>query len=214
MIAGLSLDYFGFNAVRMLFWAAVVNGVLAPPLVVLVVLLTNDKKVMGTRTNPPLLNWLGWLTAALMTAAWLATPALAQAPKLPDGPVKIVAGFAAGGSGDILARLVAAQLEKSLARSIIVENKPGAGGTIAMAELARSTPDGHTIAFASQGTLVFNQAIYAKPGYDSIKDFATVGFVGGVSNVMIVPPASAAKSPVLKGDSGRMVRIELSESHC
>lgn len=69
VIAGLALDYFGFNAVRMLFWAAVVNGVLAPPLIVLVVLLTSDTKVMGTRVNPPLLKFLGWLTAALMTAA-------------------------------------------------------------------------------------------------------------------------------------------------
>lgn len=72
VLAGLALDYFGFNAVRMLFWAAVVNGVLAPPLVVLIVLLTSDKKVMGARTNPPLLKWLGWLTAALMTAATVA----------------------------------------------------------------------------------------------------------------------------------------------
>ena len=64
-----------------------------------------------------------------------------------------------------------------------------------MAELARAAPDGYTIAFASQGTLVFNQAIYANPGYDSIKDFAPVAFVGGVSNVMIVPPASTATRP-------------------
>jgi tripartite-type tricarboxylate transporter receptor subunit TctC len=65
-----------------------------------------------------------------------------------------------------------------------------------MAELARSAPDGYTIAFASQGTLVFNQAIYAKPGYDSVKDFAPVSFVGGVSNVMIVPPKSEATKPL------------------
>ena len=72
VIAGLSLDYLGFNAVRMLFWAAVVNGVLAPPLIVLVVLLTSDKKVMGTRVNPPLLKFLGWLTAILMAGTTVA----------------------------------------------------------------------------------------------------------------------------------------------
>lgn len=72
VITGLSLDYFGFNAVRMLFWAAVVNGVLAPPLVVLVVLLTSDKKVMGKRVNPPILKFLGWLTAVLMAGAAIA----------------------------------------------------------------------------------------------------------------------------------------------
>ena len=60
------------TALSMLFWAAVVNGVLAPPLIVLIVLLTSDPRVMGTRVNPPLLRWLGWLTATVMTAAALA----------------------------------------------------------------------------------------------------------------------------------------------
>ena len=64
-----------------------------------------------------------------------------------------------------------------------------------MGDLARATPDGYTIAFASQGTLVFNQAIYGKPGYDSIKDFRPVSLIGGVSNVMVVPPSSAARAP-------------------
>jgi NRAMP (natural resistance-associated macrophage protein)-like metal ion transporter len=72
MIIGLILNYAGFNAVKMLFWAAVLNGVLAPPLIVLVVLLTSNKKVMGKRTNPPLLNWFGWATAAIMAAAAIA----------------------------------------------------------------------------------------------------------------------------------------------
>ena len=60
------------NAVKMLFWAAVVNGILAPPLVVLVTLLTSDKKVMGDRTSPPVLKILGWMTAILMTCASIA----------------------------------------------------------------------------------------------------------------------------------------------
>ena len=69
---GLVLDYVGISALSMLFWAAVLNGVLAPPLIVLIVLLTSDPRVMGTRVSPPLLRWLGWLTAAVMTAAALA----------------------------------------------------------------------------------------------------------------------------------------------
>ena len=72
VIAGLALDYLGFNAVRMLFWAAVVNGVLAPPLVILVVLLTSDQKVMGRHVNSPILKFLGWLTAGLMAGATVA----------------------------------------------------------------------------------------------------------------------------------------------
>ena len=72
MLVGLLLDVVGFNAVAMLFWSAVVNGVLAPPLIVLVLLLTSHREVMGTRANPPLLRWVGWATAATMSAAAVA----------------------------------------------------------------------------------------------------------------------------------------------
>ena len=69
---GLALDYAGFNEVSMLFWSAVLNGVLAPPLIVIVLLLTNSRKVMGTRSNPRWLTVLGWITVVVMTAASLA----------------------------------------------------------------------------------------------------------------------------------------------
>ena len=69
MAMGLTLNYFGFNAVRMLFWSAVINGLLAPPLILLVILLTSSRKVMGKRVNSPLLRYLGWATFAAMTAA-------------------------------------------------------------------------------------------------------------------------------------------------
>jgi NRAMP (natural resistance-associated macrophage protein)-like metal ion transporter len=69
MLVGLILNFVRLDAVTMLFWSAVVNGVLASPLIVLVVLLTGDRAVMGKRVNPPLLRWLGWATAAVMTAA-------------------------------------------------------------------------------------------------------------------------------------------------
>jgi Mn2+/Fe2+ NRAMP family transporter len=69
MLVGLILNFVGLNAVAILFWSAVVNGVLASPLIVLVVLLTSDPTVMGKRVNPPLLRWLGWATAVIMTAA-------------------------------------------------------------------------------------------------------------------------------------------------
>jgi NRAMP (natural resistance-associated macrophage protein)-like metal ion transporter len=72
MALGLALDYAGLNAVRMLFWAAVANGVLASPLIVLVVMLTNDRRIMGDRVNPPLLRWLGWTAAGVMAAAAVA----------------------------------------------------------------------------------------------------------------------------------------------
>jgi Mn2+/Fe2+ NRAMP family transporter len=72
MVLGLVLDYLGIDAVKMLFWSAVLNGVLAPPLIVLVVLLTSSKKVMGTRTNSRVMKWLGWAAAAIMTVAAVA----------------------------------------------------------------------------------------------------------------------------------------------
>ncbi|HZE68628.1 MAG TPA: Nramp family divalent metal transporter [Pyrinomonadaceae bacterium] len=72
MILGLGLDYFGFDALKMLFWSAVLNGVLAPPLIALVVLLTSSRKVMGDRANPPLLKWFGWATAVIMAIAAVA----------------------------------------------------------------------------------------------------------------------------------------------
>ena len=72
MVLGLALDFAGFNAVQMLFWTAVINGVLSPPLVVLVVLLTSDRSVMGEHDNSPLLRLLGWATAVIMAAASLA----------------------------------------------------------------------------------------------------------------------------------------------
>jgi Mn2+/Fe2+ NRAMP family transporter len=72
MLLGVGLQSLGVNAVKMLFWSAVLNGVLAPPLIVLVVLLTSSKKVMGEHVNPPLLKWLGWATAAVMAVAAVA----------------------------------------------------------------------------------------------------------------------------------------------
>lgn len=112
----------------------------------------------------------------------------------PNRTIKLMVPLAAGSTADILSRTIGNELATALGQTVVVENKPAAGGTVAMSEVARAAPDGYTISFASQGNLVFNQAIYAKPGYDSLKDFAPIIFVGGVSNVMVVPPDSPAKS--------------------
>ena len=129
-------------------------------------------------------------------AAVALSGSVATAQTYPTKPVRLLVPLAAGSTADIVSRYAGQELSKALGVAVVIENKPGAGGTIAMSEVARAAPDGYTIAFASQGTLVFNQAIYAKPGYDSLKDFAPVAFVGGVSNVMIVPPASMAARPL------------------
>jgi tripartite-type tricarboxylate transporter receptor subunit TctC len=122
------------------------------------------------------------------------SPLGAAAQAFPTKSIRLLVPLAAGSTADILSRTIGAELARELGQAVVVDDKPGAGGTIAMAELARSAPDGHTLAFASQGTLVFNQALYSKPGYDSVKDFAPIVLVGGVSNVMIVPPNSPYKT--------------------
>ncbi len=128
-----------------------------------------------------------------LTVAWLSIGA-AAAQGWPSRPVKLLVPLAAGSTADIVSRTVGNELSAALGQPVVVENKAGAGGTIAMAELARAAPDGYTISFASQGTLVFNQALYSRPGYDSLKDFAPIALVGGVSNVMIVHPSNPATS--------------------
>ncbi|HEX2542105.1 MAG TPA: tripartite tricarboxylate transporter substrate binding protein [Caldimonas sp.] len=133
------------------------------------------------------------VAATLFCAAVLATfPAAAQ--PYPARPIRLIVPLAAGSTADILSRTLGNELAKEFGQQIVVDNKPAAGGSVAMAELARSPADGYTISFASQGTLVFNQALYAKPGYDSLKDFAPIMLIGGVSNVMVVPPTSTAAS--------------------
>ncbi len=127
---------------------------------------------------------------ALVACAGSATAADAY----PSKSIRLIVPLAAGSTADILSRTLGAELTKELGQQVVVDNKTGAGGTIATAELAKSPPDGYTIEFASQGTLVFNQSLYSKPGYDSVKDIAPILLIGGVSNVMVVPPTSTATS--------------------
>ena len=138
-----------------------------------------------------------WRAGALVAATILAiSPLSARAQSYPTKPIRLIVPLAAGSTADIVSRYAGQELSKALGQTVVVENKPGAGGTIGMVEIARAPADGYTIGFASQGMLVFNQAIFAAPGYDSLKDFQPLGFIGGVSNVMIVPPTSTATKPL------------------
>jgi tripartite-type tricarboxylate transporter receptor subunit TctC len=102
--------------------------------------------------------------------------------------------FSPGSTADIASRFTAQELAKALGQPVVVENKAGAGGMIGTRELARAAPDGYTIGFASQGTLVFDQAIDEKPGYNSLKDFAPIALLGRASNVMVVHPSNPAST--------------------
>ena len=126
------------------------------------------------------------------TIAVAATPATAQA--WPAKPIRMIVPLAPGATADIVARIFADELGKSLGQNIVVDNKTGAGGTIGTAEAARAPADGYTMALVSQGTMVFNMGLYKTPGYDSLKDLAPVAVSGGVSNVLIVHPDNPAKT--------------------
>ena len=153
-------------------------------------------------------NTLNLFLCAASAIALASATSIAQAQPYPSKPIRLIVPLAPGSTADIASRFTANELGKALGQTVVVENKTGAG-SIAMAELARSAADGYTIGFASQGTLVFNQGIYAKPGYDSTKDFAPIALLGGVSNVMIVHPTNKAGAPAdnwvkVQGKTGRI----------
>lgn len=120
------------------------------------------------------------------SATWTALPALAQA--FPSKPVRLVVPFAAGGPTDIMTRGLAKLMAGPLNQQVIVENRPGAGGNIAAAYVAGSPADGHTLLIAGQAILAINNVLYDKPGYDPVKDFAWVGMLGSIPNVLVANP--------------------------
>ncbi|GAP37873.1 Bug family tripartite tricarboxylate transporter substrate binding protein [Piscinibacter sakaiensis] len=133
------------------------------------------------------------LLALAAAGAWPllgSAPARAQAG-WPAKPVRIVVPFAAGGTTDILARALAPELGRAFGQTFVVDNKPGAGGNVGAAEVAKSAADGHTLLMGTVGTHGINQSLYPKLPYDPIKDFAPVTLVAGVPNVLVLNPAKA-----------------------
>ena len=131
---------------------------------------------------------------AFLAATLIAASGAGRAQAYPAKPIRMIVPLAPGSTADIVARIFAEELGKSLGQTVVVDNKTGAGGTIATAEAARAPADGYTMALVSQGTLVFNMGLYKVPGYDSLKDLAPVALSGGVSNVLIVHPDNPART--------------------
>ena len=126
--------------------------------------------------------------------AWLAvSPARAQAA-YPNRTIKMIVPYPAGGTTDLLGRMIADQLKTGLDATAIVENKPGAGTTLAADMVAKSEPDGYTLLMATSTTLAINKALYKKLPYDPVKDFAPIGLVAGVPFALIVNPEIPAKT--------------------
>lgn len=107
--------------------------------------------------------------------------------------LRLIVPFTPGGSTDILARAIAPKLAAALGQNVIIDNKPGAGGSLGAGEAAKAEPDGNTLLMGHIGTLAVNPAIYARLAYDPVKSFVPVAWVARVPNVLVVPAASPAK---------------------
>jgi tripartite-type tricarboxylate transporter receptor subunit TctC len=126
-------------------------------------------------------------------ASLLISPALAQLA-YPSRTIKMIVPYPAGGTTDLLGRMVADQLKAGLNATCIVENKPGAGTTLGAEQVARSEPDGYTLLMATSTTLAINKTLYKKLPYDPVKDFTPVALLAGVPFALIVNPMLPAKT--------------------
>ncbi|MBX9701723.1 MAG: tripartite tricarboxylate transporter substrate binding protein [Acetobacteraceae bacterium] len=128
----------------------------------------------------------------LLAAPLLGRAAVAQAEWRPDRPIRIVVPFAPGGSTDTAARLVAEAIAGPLGQPVVVENRAGAGGTIAAEHVARSAPDGHTLFMATNTPLAAAPALYPNLPYDPARDFAAVSLVVFAPNMAAIHPSVPA----------------------
>jgi tripartite-type tricarboxylate transporter receptor subunit TctC len=131
------------------------------------------------------------LSSSLALAA-LHAPLFAQS--FPNKPVRMIVPFPAGGATDVLARALSVKLGEKLGQSIVVENRPGAGGTIGSAAVAQAAPDGYTILLATSSTHRIGPVINAKIPYDAQNDFTALGQVASSPNIVLVPLSSPAKT--------------------
>ncbi|HYK13311.1 MAG TPA: tripartite tricarboxylate transporter substrate binding protein [Burkholderiales bacterium] len=131
-----------------------------------------------------------FLPVALVFAAGLA---VAQAPAYPVKSVRLLVPSSPGGGTDILARVLAQKMSETFGQQVVVENRPGAGQVIGIEAVARSAPDGYTLLMAASA-IVINEVLYAKPPYDTLRDFAPVTLGASLPNILVVHPALPVKS--------------------
>ena len=135
-------------------------------------------------TNP-----LRRITRLLAACSILACASGAGAQSVyPSRPITIIVGFSAGGTTDIITRLISDELRKGLGQPIIIENKPGAGGNIGAEIVAKAKPDGHTLLMGSVGPLAINASLYKRMPYDNLKDLTPITLVAHVPNMFVVNP--------------------------
>jgi len=136
-----------------------------------------------------------WLFAALIAAPLIASfGSLAQAQDYPAKPVKVFVPFPAGGSADILARLIAQGLSDKFGQQFVVENRAGAGGNLGTDAVAKAAPDGYTLGLSTSGPLANNKLLYKAMPYDPEKAFAPIILVGEIPLVIVSNPSVPAKN--------------------
>nr|MBF0683279.1 tripartite tricarboxylate transporter substrate binding protein [Pseudomonas sp.] len=134
-----------------------------------------------------------WIASGLIACASFILPHTAHA-EYPDRPIRLIVPFSAGGSSDVLGRLLAEAIRPILGQPIIVENKPGAGGNIGGDLVAKSKPDGYTLLLAAAGPTVINPHLYKNMTFDPAKDLAPITVIAREHNLMAVNPSVPAKN--------------------
>jgi tripartite-type tricarboxylate transporter receptor subunit TctC len=133
--------------------------------------------------------WLGIAAVALVLTGSLDR---ADAQTYPNRTITLVIPFAPGGSTSIVGRVIADKMSQLLGQSIVVDNRPGAGGTVGTKYVAKSDPDGYTLLLGYTGTLAIGPSLYKEVGYDPTKDFAPIGMIGNAPSALVVHPSFPA----------------------
>jgi len=141
----------------------------------------------------PRLRALPWLFLVLGCLLFALAPFAAQAA-YPDKPIRLILPFPAGGATDFMARTLAQKLGERLGQSVVVDNRAGAGGSVAAEAVAGAAPDGYTLFFATMGTLAINPSLYPKLRYDPVKDLAPIAITHATANILVVHPQVPAKN--------------------
>jgi tripartite-type tricarboxylate transporter receptor subunit TctC len=129
-----------------------------------------------------------------LVAAAVSLPALAQNSSFPQRPVRIVVPYTTGGSNDVIARLLAQQLQEAWGQPVVVENKPGAAGNIGASDIAKSAPDGHSLLLTNINIVSMNPGLIANMPFDPQKDFAPISLLGTTALALVVHPSVQANN--------------------
>jgi tripartite-type tricarboxylate transporter receptor subunit TctC len=132
------------------------------------------------------------VVAASVALIWASPPA--HAAEYPTKPITLMIGFAPGGPSDVMARILTRKMEELLKQPLVIENRAGAGGSIAGAAVARAAPDGYTVLLATGSLLAINVSLYKNLGYDPEKDFEPITVIGTQTNVLYTHPSLPATS--------------------